>query len=250
MLEDVALARDEAVAAARVKADFLATMSHEIRTPMNAVIGLTELLLDTGLDPEQDELAAGVKVSAENLLTIINDILDFSKIEAGKLELENVDMDVRRTMEDIVELLAERAHAKGLELACSIPADLVAQVKGDPLRLARLYERLGEYHFWDDEIALECYEQALTLTPGAPRLLAAKGHALMGLRRWSESRACCEAGLAAGAAPRITLGVVLAFLGEPEAGEAWLEPDEAKAKSPDYLEDDLRERVSERAILA
>ena len=91
-----------------------------------------------------------------------------------------------------------------------------------PPRRARLFERLGEYHFWDDEIALGCYEQALALCPGEPRLLAAKGHALMGLRRWSEARACCEAALSAGAAPRITLGVVLAFLGEAEAGEAHL----------------------------
>ena len=87
---------------------------------------------------------------------------------------------------------------------------------------ARLYERLGEYHFWDDEAALACYEEALRLRPGEPRLLAAKGHALMGLRRWEEARACCEAALEAGAAPRITLGVVLAFLGEIEAGEAYL----------------------------
>ena len=126
---------------------------------------------------------------------------------------------------DRVELLARAAQAARFngdaERAVAHCREAIAR-EGDPVRLARLYERLGEYHFWDDEVALECYEQALTLTPGAPRLLAAKGHALMGLRRWSESRACCEAGLAAGAAPRITLGVVLAFLGEAEAGEAHL----------------------------
>ena len=92
----------------------------------------------------------------------------------------------------------------------------------EPERKAQLYERLGEYHFWDDEAALACYEQALALTPGEPRLLAAQGHALMGLRRWAEARERCESALAAGAGPRITLGVVLAFLGEPDAGEAHL----------------------------
>src|SRR2546430_10511004 len=81
-------------------------------------------------------------ISGSNLLGIINDLLDFSKIEAGKLVLENVEMDLRRTIEDIVELLAERAHVKGLELACSIPADLVAQVKGDPLRLGQVLTNL------------------------------------------------------------------------------------------------------------
>ena len=86
--EDLAAARDGALMASKAKSDFLSTMSHEIRTPMNGVIGLTELLLDTNLDSDQQELASGVKVSAENLLVIINDILDFSKIEAGKLEIE------------------------------------------------------------------------------------------------------------------------------------------------------------------
>ena len=124
-----------------------------------------------------------------------------------------------------VELLARAAQAARFsgdpERAVRRCREAIA-LEPDDARRARLYERLGEYQFWDDEAALGCYEEALKLTPGDPRLLAAKGHALMGLRRWSEARACCEAGLAAGAAPRITLGVVLAFLGEPEAGEAHL----------------------------
>ena len=88
-------------------------MSHEIRTPMNGVLGMTELLLETGLTSTQRKYAETVQRSGKNLLGIINDMLDFSKIEAGKLELENVDMDLRRTIEDVVDLLAERAHEQG-----------------------------------------------------------------------------------------------------------------------------------------
>ena len=126
---------------------------------------------------------------------------------------------------DRVDLLSRAAQAARFsgdpERAVALCREALA-LEQEPGRRAALYERLGEYHFWDDETALECYEHALALQPGEPRLLAAKGHALMGLRRWEESRACCEAALAAGAAPRITLGVVLTFLGEPDAGEAHL----------------------------
>ena len=110
-------AKDCAEAANRTKSEFLANMSHEIRTPMNGILGMSELLLDTGLTAVQRRYAQNVSNSGQALLHIINDILDFSKMEAGKLALDTVDFDVRETTQEVVELLEGRAHAKGLNLA-------------------------------------------------------------------------------------------------------------------------------------
>ena len=169
MVLDLGEARDAAEAGSRAKSEFLATMSHEIRTPMNGVMGMTELLLESGLNDRQERFTRTIHRSSVSLLSIINDILDFSKIEAGKLELENHNFNLQILIEDIGEMFAERAHNKNLELIPMPPSRTHKTLRGDCIRLRQVLVNLvgnaikftetGEVVFKAEEIG--CHEEMI-----------------------------------------------------------------------------------------
>ncbi|GEM_PF-1025506 len=135
-------AKEAAEGANRAKSEFLANMSHEIRTPMNGILGMLSLLAETPLSTEQREYTEVARKSGDTLLGLLNDILDFSKIEARRLQLEVIDLDVRAVVDETVELFAERAHAKGVDVAGVVAAAVPARLRGDPMRLRQVLTNL------------------------------------------------------------------------------------------------------------
>jgi signal transduction histidine kinase/ActR/RegA family two-component response regulator len=167
--KDLVKARDDALSAARAKADFLATMSHEIRTPLNGVLGMSRLLADTDLDDEQHEHMRILTSSGESLVTLINDILDFAKIESGRLSLENIPVDMRDLIEQSIGLFSGVAEEKKISVISSVSDAVPEGILGDPTRLRQILNNLlsNAIKFTDSgnvHVALSCDDERKTLS--------------------------------------------------------------------------------------
>jgi two-component system sensor histidine kinase BarA len=224
---ELAIAKKEALQASRAKSEFLATMSHELRTPLNGVLGYTNLLLRGELDPGQRERAEVIRRSAESLLGIVNDVLDFSRIEANRLDLRITEVDLRDCVEEVLELLAPRAHDKGLELILHLHSDVPRVVRADPSRLRQILVNLvsNAVKFTEHgSVTVRVQHQGADSDPGLLFTVSDTGVGLSRAQRERLFRSFSQAHDGSAQAEGSGLGLVISRqLAERMQGRLWLE---------------------------